>query len=94
MTKTCFSNKSDQHPIFYICLSTRRLYKTMQYANDNRPNYVVKFGNARKFNESCNGSLIAKGVQEHGMNIIFPLQNTVFYFLQEDEKKEAERPGE
>ena len=44
--------------------------------------------------EACDGSLITKGVQEHGMNIRFPLHNTEFDSLQEDEKKEAEKEGE
>ena len=35
-----------------------------------------------------------KGVQDHGMEIIFPLHSTGFDSIQEDEKKEAEKVGE
>ena len=59
----------------------------MQHANDNTTNYLVRFRNAQKVNEECNGILIAKGVQYHGINIIFPLHNTGFESPQEDEKK-------
>ena len=59
----------------------------MQHANDNTTDYLVRFHNAQKVNEECNGILIAKGVQDHGINIIFPLHNTVFDSLQEYEKK-------
>ena len=62
----------------------------MQYSNENTTDYLFRIRNAHKVNESCNESLIAKGVQEHGMNMIFPLNNTEFDSLQEDEKKEAE----
>ena len=54
----CLSNQSEQHPIRSLCLSTRRLYNTMQYANENATNYLVRFRNAEKVNEACNGSLI------------------------------------
>ena len=63
----------------------------MHYANDNTTDYLVRFRNAHKFNEDCNGSLITKGVQEHGVKILFPLKNTRFDSLQEDKKKEAEK---
>ena len=66
----------------------------MQYSNEKTTDYLVSFPNAQKVNEACNGSLITKGVQEHGMKILFPLHNTWFDSLQEDEKKEAERLGE
>ena len=59
----------------------------MQYANENTNDYLVRFRNAQKFNEACDGSLITKGVQEHGMNIHFPLHNNGFDSIQEDEKK-------
>ena len=61
----------------------------MQYANENTTDYLVRIRNIQKFNEACNGSLITKGVQEHGINIFFPFHNTGFDSLQEDEKKEA-----
>ena len=61
----------------------------MQHANDNTTDYLFKFRNAHKSNEACYGSLITKGVQEHGMKIRFLLHNTGFDSLREDEKKEA-----
>ena len=61
----------------------------MQYANENTTDYLIRFRNTHKFNEACGGSLITKGVQYHGMKIRFPLHNTLFDSLQEDEKKEA-----
>ena len=72
----------------------RRLCNTIQYVSDNTTEYLVRFRNAQKVNEACGGSLITKSVQEHGMNISFPLHNTGFDSLQEDEKKEAEKVGE
>ena len=66
----------------------------MQYTNENTTDYLVRFCNAHKVNEACDGSLITKGLQEHGMKILFPLHNTVFDSLQKDEKKEAEKAGE
>ena len=33
LKRICFSNQSEQHPICSLCLSTRRLHNTMQYAN-------------------------------------------------------------
>ena len=66
----------------------------MQYANENTNDYLVRFRNAQKVNEACDGILITKFVQEHGMKILFPLHNTVFEYLQEDEKREAEKAGE
>ena len=61
----------------------------MQYANDNTTNYLVRFRNAQKVDEACNGILITKGVQEHGMNILFPLHNNVFDSLKQDKKRES-----
>ena len=61
----------------------------MQYAIENTTDYLFRFRNAQKVNEACDGSLITKGVQEHGMKVHFPLHNTGFDSLQEDEKKEA-----
>ena len=69
------------------------MHNIMQYANENTTDYLVRFRNAYKFNEACDGSLINKGVQEHGMKILFPLQNTGFDSLQEDENKESENTG-
>ena len=66
----------------------------MQYASENTTNYLVRFHNAQKVNEACDGSLITKGAQEHEMEIRFPLHDTIFDSLQEDEKKEAEKAGE
>ena len=66
-----------------------RLYNNMQYDKENTTDYLMRFRNAQKVNEACDGSLITKGVQEHGMNILVPFYNTGFGFLQEDEKKGA-----
>ena len=82
----CFSNHSEQHLIRSLFLYMRRLYNTMKYTNNNTTNYLVRFCNAQKVNEACNGSLISKGVQEHGMKILSPLHNTGFDSLQEYEK--------
>ena len=90
----CFSNHSDQHPILPLWLSTRHLYNTMQYANENTTKYLFRFRNDQKVNEACNGSLITKVVQEHGMKVFLPLHYTIFYSLQEDEKRESEKSGE
>ena len=61
----------------------------MKYTTKNTSDYLVGFRNSQKFNEACNRSLITREVQENGMNILFPLQNTGFDSLQEYEKKEA-----
>ena len=89
-----FSNRYKQHPIRLLCLDTRCLYNTMQCANKNTTDYLVKFRNAYKFNEDCNGILITRGVQEHGMKILLPLHNNGFDSLQEDEKNKSEKAGE
>ena len=94
LKRICFSNQSEQHPIRSLCLSTRSLYNTMQYVNENTIDYLVRFHNVQKVNEACDGSLITKEVQKHGMKIIFPLHNTGFDSLQEYEHKEAEKAGE
>ena len=61
----------------------------MQYSSENTTDYLVRFRNSQKVNEACDGSLITKGVQENGTKIRFPLHNTGFDSLKEDEKKEA-----
>ena len=66
----------------------------MQYASDNTTDYFVRFRNAQRVNEARDRSLTTKGVQEHGMKIRFPLHNTGFDYLQEDDKKETEKAGE
>ena len=66
----------------------------MQYANENTTNYLFRFRNEQKVNESYNRSLLTKGVQEHGMKFLFPSYNTGFDSLQEDDKKESEKAGE
>ena len=70
------------------------MYNTMQYANKNTTDYLVRFLNTQKVNVARNRSLITKGVQDHGMNIIFPLHNTGFDSVQKYEKKEAEKARE
>ena len=94
LKKICFSKQSEQHPIRSLCLSTRQLYNTVQYARENTTDYLVRFCNSQTVNEACGGVLITKGVQEHGMKIRFPLHNTGFDSPQEDEKKEIEKAGE
>ena len=81
------SQKSEKQSIWSLCLDTRRLYNTMQYANENTTDYLVRLRNSQKVNEDCDWSLVTKGVQEHGTKIRFPLHNTAFDSLQEDEKK-------
>ena len=39
----CFSNTSEHNPIRSLCLATRRLHNTMQYANENATDYLVRF---------------------------------------------------
>ena len=75
-------------------LSTRRLYNTIQYTNENTTDYLVRFRNDQKVNEACDRSLITKGVKEHGVKIFFPFKNTGFDYLQEDKENEAENTGE
>ena len=88
-----FSNQSKQHPIRSLCLATRCMYNNMQYANKNTTDYLGRFWYSQKFNEACNGILITRGVQDHGMNILFPFKNNGFYYLQYDKKKGAEKAG-
>ena len=66
LKRICFSNQSKQHPIRPLCLSTRRLYNTMQYANNNTTNYLVRFHNAQKVNEACNRSRLPRGYKSMG----------------------------
>ena len=66
----------------------------MNYANKDTTDYLVGFRNAQKVIEVCKRSLITRGVQENGMNIIFPFHNTEFDYLREGENKEAEKAGE
>ena len=81
LKRLCLSNNYDQNPIRSLCLATRCMYNTMHYANNNTTDYLVRFRNAQKVNEACNGRLITRGVQEHGMEILFQLHTTVFYLL-------------
>ena len=46
LKKICFSNQSEQHQIHSFCLSTRRLYNTMQYASENTTDHLVRFRNS------------------------------------------------
>ena len=54
--------------------------------NDN----LFRFRNSHKVNEACNGSLLSRLIQEHGMKIIYPLHVTGFDTLLDDDKKESE----
>ena len=88
--KLCFSNWSEQHPICSIFLVTRRLCNKMYHVNYNMTEYLLRFHNTQKVKKSCNGSLIPRGLQEHGMKIIYPLHVPGFYTLTNNGKKEAE----
>ena len=71
-------------------MTSRQLYNTMQHSNENMTNYLVRFHNYQNSNDACNGSLITRGLQDHGMNILYPLPVTGFESLQNNDKKEAE----
>ena len=76
LNRIYFTNHSNHHPIGSLCLATRRLYNTMQYANENTTDYLFRFHNAQKFNEARNGSLITRDLQYCGIKTIFPLHTT------------------
>ena len=42
----CLSNQSELNPISSLCLSARHMCNTMQYANNNTTDYLVRFRNA------------------------------------------------
>ena len=46
INKLCLSNQSIQHPIQFLCLETRILYNTIQHANENTNDYLVRFCNS------------------------------------------------
>ena len=48
LNKLYFSNKSEQHLIRYIWLSTGQLYNNMHHTNKNTTNYLARFRNAQK----------------------------------------------
>ena len=56
------SNHSKYNPILSLCLFMKRLYNTMQYANENTTDCLARLFNTHKVNEACNGILITKGV--------------------------------
>ena len=62
----------------------------MHHANENTTNYQVRFRDSHNVNEECNVIPITKGVQEHGMNILYLPHVTSFDALQQNDKKEAE----
>ena len=68
----------------------RHIYDTIKYSKNNTTDYFFKSHNSQKVNEAYNGSLITRGVHDHGMNILFLLHTSGFDLLQENEKKEAE----
>ena len=76
-----FSNQSEQHPIISLCLEMKQMYSTVKYASKNTANCLVRLNNYHKVNEACNGILITRGYQYHGMQILFPLHNTGFESL-------------
>ena len=94
LNKLFFLNQSKQHPILSILLATRRLYNTMQHANEDTNDYLLRFHHYQKVNEVCNGILITREFHEHGIKIPYLLHSTGFYTLLEDEKKEAKKPRE
>ena len=51
LKKLCFKNQCKNHPIRSLCLSTRCLYNTMQYANKNTTKYLFRFRNDQKVND-------------------------------------------
>ena len=94
LKKLWLSNQSIQHPIQFLCLETRQMHNTMNKFNKNTTNYLFRFYNYHKVNDAWNGSLISRGVQEHGMKIIYPLHVTSFNTLPDNHNKEAETAGE
>ena len=52
LKRICLSNQSEQHPICSLYLSTRRMYNTMQYANENITDYLIRFRNIQRVNEA------------------------------------------
>ena len=55
-----------------------RLNNIMKNSNENTTDYLVMFRNDHKVNEACNRSLISRGVKEHGMKILYPINVTGF----------------
>ena len=55
---------------------------------------MVRFFDAKKFNEAWNGSLISKVVQYYGMKIMYPVHATGFDTLSDYENKEVETIAE
>ena len=74
-------------------MATSLLYNITQNANENTTNYLVRLCNAHRVNKACNGSLKTRGVEKHGIKILYPLHVTGFDALQEDDTKEAEITG-
>ena len=58
LNKLCFSNQSEKHLIQSLCLSTRRLYNTIQNVNNKTTGYLVSLNNEQKAKEAYTGSLI------------------------------------
>ena len=57
-------------------------------------NYLDRFQNAQKFNGARNGRLVSRGVQEHGMKILYTLHTNGFDLFLYNDKKEADTSGE
>ena len=66
----------------------------MQHAIKNTSDYLVRFCNVQKVNGECNGIMITRGVQEHGMEILYPLYVTGFEALQSEKNNEVDLAGE
>ena len=73
---------------------TRQLYNTLQYVKYNTTDYLVIFCGKIKVNKTHNVSLIQKGVQGHGMRILYLLHDTGFETLTDDENTEAKKKQE
>ena len=58
----------------------------MQNSNKNTTNYLVRFRNSQKVNEVYNGRLVSRGVQEHVIKILYPLNETDFDALSDNGK--------
>ena len=94
LKKICFSNQPKQYPFRSLCPETGQMYNTIQYANKNTTDSLVRFCNTQMVNEACDRIQITTSVQEHGMKILFPLHTTGFYSLQDDEKRDMDTAGE
>ena len=59
----------------------------MTHVAKNTQDYLFRLQNAQKVNKACNGRLISRGFQEHGMKILYQLHVTGFDALSDDNKQ-------